>query len=74
MQNRGMTLIQVSESNISYQGNIDDQALAPRPLGHGITFADRRDTLLKVYMTDFFKFALLNFPNVLISVAKKFFP
>ena len=47
-------LIQVSESNISYQGNIDDQALAPTPLGHGITFADRRDTLLKVYMTDFF--------------------
>ena len=28
---------------------------------------------LKVYMTDFFLFARLNLPNVLISVAKKFF-
>ena len=27
----------------------------------------------KVYMTDIFIFAQLNFPNVLISVAKKFF-
>ena len=27
----------------------------------------------KVYMTDFFLFARLNLPNVLISVAKKFF-
>ena len=29
--------------------------------------------LFKVYMTDFFLFAQLNLPNVLISVAKKFF-
>ena len=29
---------------------------------------------VKVYMTDFFLFARLNLPNVLISVAKKFFP
>ena len=28
---------------------------------------------LKVYMTDFFLFARLNLPNVLISVAKIFF-
>ena len=28
---------------------------------------------LKVYMTDFFSFARLNLPNVLLSVAKKFF-
>ena len=28
---------------------------------------------LKVYMTDFFLFARLNLPNVLISVEKKFF-
>ena len=28
---------------------------------------------VKVYMTDFFKFARLNLPNVLISVAKKLF-
>ena len=28
----------------------------------------------KVYMTDFFLFARLNLPNVLISVPKKFFP
>ena len=27
---------------------------------------------VKVYMTDFFKFARLNLPNVLISVAKNF--
>ena len=29
--------------------------------------------VLKVYMTDFFLFARLNLPNVLISVAKKKF-
>ena len=29
---------------------------------------------LKVYMTDFFLFARSNLPNVLISIAKKFFP
>ena len=29
--------------------------------------------VLKVYMTDFFLFAQLNLPNVLISVAKKIF-
>ena len=28
---------------------------------------------LKVYVTDYFLFSRLNFPNVLISVAKKFF-
>ena len=28
---------------------------------------------IKVYMTDFFFFARLNLPNVLISVAKKIF-
>ena len=30
-------------------------------------------SVVKVYMTDFFLFARLNLPNVLISVAKNFF-
>ena len=36
-------------------------------------FKPQSHVKFKVYMTDFFLFARLNLPNVLISVAKKFF-
>ena len=35
---------QLSGSNISYKAKVDYQAFALSPLGHRVTFADRRDT------------------------------
>ena len=59
-----------------------DRYLNNRPYKKGIHIAtdpafqqsnEMLDAKLKVYMTDIFLFARLNLPNVLISVAQKFF-
>ena len=59
----------------SRETKLSNRRKKPRRFSNPVRYWDRfkYSAMLKVYMTDFFLFARLNLPNVLICVTKSFF-